>query len=191
MKFKYKSLFDLSGKTAIVTGGTGILGRHFCRGLAEFGANVAVVDIEGQRAKEIAGELSRDYGVKTAGIKCDVSNPKSVRNMVRKTVEIFGGIDILHNNAASKSDDLSAFFAPFEKYTLNEWRRVMAVNIDGMFLVAQAVGDQMVRQGSGGRIIQTASIYGIIGSTEYTKGRLIWEGRSTIREFIQLRKRLW
>ena len=84
--------------------------------------------------------------------------------MVDRVVEQFGQVNILHNNAASKSKDLDAFFAPFEKYSFDEWRKVMAVNIDGMFLVAQAVGDQMVKQGKGGSIIQTASIYGIMAS---------------------------
>jgi len=70
----------------------------------------------------------------------------------------------LHNNAASKSADLDAFFATTEEYSLHEWRRIMSVNIDGMFLVAQAVGGQMQKQGTGGSIIQTASIYGLLSS---------------------------
>jgi len=82
--------------------------------------------------------------------------------MVRQVVEEFGEITVLHNNAASKSTDLDAFFAPFEEYSLEEWRRIMSVNIDGMFLVAQAVGGQMVRQGKGGSIVQTSSIYGVM-----------------------------
>ncbi len=81
--------------------------------------------------------------------------------MVTRVVAEFGEIDILHNNAASKSQDLDAFFAPFEEYGLDQWRKVMAVNLDGMFLVAQAVGKQMIAQGKGGSIIQTASIYGV------------------------------
>jgi len=164
MKLSYKRLFDLSGKTAIVTGGIGILGKHFCQGLAEFGANVAVIDLEEDQAAEFAAQLASEYGVQAAGIGCDVSEPASVKQMVEGVVEQFGQINILHNNAASKSKDLDAFFAPFEKYSIIEWRKIMAVNIDGMFLVAQAVGDQMVKQETGGSIIQTASIYGIMAS---------------------------
>jgi NAD(P)-dependent dehydrogenase (short-subunit alcohol dehydrogenase family) len=164
MKLNYKNLFDLSGKTAIVTGGAGILGRHFCKGLAEFGADVAVVDIEEKQASDFAEELHREYNVKAVGIGCDVSETTSVKKMVERVVEQFGQVNILHNNAASKSKDLDAFFAPFEKYSIGEWRKIMAVNIDGMFLVAQAVGDQMIQQGKGGSIIQTASIYGIMAS---------------------------
>lgn len=164
MKYSYKSLFDLSGKTAIVTGGLGILGRRFCRGLAEFGANVAVVDLDGASAAQYAAELATEYGVEAEGIACDVSDPGSVSAMVQKAVERFEQVHVLHNNAASKSADLDAFFAPFEKYSLEEWRKIMAVNIDGMFLVAQAVGNRMIEQGTGGSIVQTASIYGILGS---------------------------
>lgn len=161
-EISYKPLFELAGKTAIVTGGSGILGRHFCAGLAESGAAVAVVDIQEDAARKLAADLSNRYGTKTLGFGCDVSDPKSVREMVERVVAEFGEINILHNNAAGKSDDLDAFFAPFEEYTLDQWRKIMAVNVDGMFLVAQAVGKQMVVQGRGGSIIQTASIYGVM-----------------------------
>jgi NAD(P)-dependent dehydrogenase (short-subunit alcohol dehydrogenase family) len=164
MKSTYRELFELKGKTAVVTGGLGILGRRFCRGLAEFGADVAVVDLDGEQAQAYADELARDVGVRAVGVSCDVSSPASVKAMVETVVDRLGGVHILHNNAASKSKDLDAFFAPLEKYSLDEWRRIMSVNIDGMFLVAQAVGGQMVAQGSGGSIIQTASIYGIMAS---------------------------
>jgi NAD(P)-dependent dehydrogenase (short-subunit alcohol dehydrogenase family) len=158
----YKELFDLSDKTAIVTGGAGILGSHFCAALAESGASVAVIDINEKAAKKLAKDLKSKYGSKTLGIGCDVSNPKSVCSMVEQVVSEFGEINILHNNAAGKSDDLDAFFAPFEEYSLEQWRSIMSVNIDGMFLVAQAVGNQMLKQGSGGSIIQTTSIYGVM-----------------------------
>lgn len=158
----YYDLFNLKGKSAIVTGGVGILGTKFCTGLAEFGANIAVVDLNEDLASELASKLKLLYSVDAIGIGCDVSNPESVRMMVDRVVGVFGEINILHNNAASKSDSLDEFFAPFEEYSLQEWRKIMSVNIDAMFLVAQAVGKQMVVQGKGGSIIQTSSIYGIM-----------------------------
>ncbi|KAB0668524.1 SDR family oxidoreductase [Oryzomonas sagensis] len=164
MKSTYRNMFDLTGKTAIVTGGLGILGRRFCQGLAEFNANVAVVDLDGDKTAEFARELAEEFGIEAEGVSCDVSDPRSVSAMVQRVVERFGNVHILHNNAASKSSDHEAFFAPFENYSLEEWRKVMAVNIDGMFLVAQAVGGRMVLQGTGGSIIQTSSIYGILAS---------------------------
>ncbi len=158
--------FSLAGKGAVVTGGAGILGRRFCAGLAQHGADVAVVDVLKDAADEMARALREDYRVRAVGIQCDVADPKSVVAMVAAAVAALGRIDVLHNNAGSKSEDLDAFFAPFEDYSLDEWRKVMAVNLDGMFLVAQAVGKQMIMQGRGGSIVQTASIYGIMAPDE-------------------------
>jgi len=158
----YCGRFDLKGKVALVTGGAGILGKHFCGGLADSGAKVAVVDINFGAACALAKNLSLRYEVDAVGFSCDVSDPKSVNEMVSAVLTEFTEINILHNNAAAKSDDLAAFFAPFEEYTLDQWQKIMSVNIDGMFLVAQAVGKQMIKQKTGGSIIQTASIYGVM-----------------------------
>ena len=96
------------------------------------------------------------------GVACDVTSPGEVGKMVEEVVGTLGKINVLHNNAASKSEDVVEFFASFEDYTFTQWRDIMNVNIDGMFLVAQAVGKQMLAQGKGGSIIQTASIYGVV-----------------------------
>jgi NAD(P)-dependent dehydrogenase (short-subunit alcohol dehydrogenase family) len=165
-KMNYLDKFRLDNKTAVVTGGAGILGKSFCHGLANFGANVVAVDVNEKRVKEFAIDLDKQNKSKAIGIYCDVSNPESVKKMVAEVVAIFGSIEILHNNAgitSNTSSDPEAFFTPFEDYSLKAWREIMSVNIDGMFLVAQEVGKQMVKQGKGGSIIQTASIYGIMG----------------------------
>lgn len=169
----YPNLFRLEGKTAIVTGALGILGRRFCAGLADFGANLATIDLEESKSIAFAEEIAERYGVPTCGIGCDVSSPQSVAAMVQRVKERFGEIHVLHNNAATKSSDLDGFFAPFEEYSLDQWRTIMATNIDGMFLVAQAVGREMVRQGRGGSIIQTSSIYGIVAPDQR-----VYEGSS-------------
>ncbi len=175
----YQDLFRLDNKTAIVTGGLGILGRVFCAGLAEFGANVVVVDLSSQDAEAFAKDLGEAYGGQALGIGCDVSSKKAVDRMVEQVLDTFGEINVLHNNAASKSADLNAFFAPFEEYSLDQWRQIMAVNLEGMFLTAQAIGAQMVRQGKGGSIVQTASIYGILGPDQR-----IYEGASYLNQKI-------
>jgi NAD(P)-dependent dehydrogenase (short-subunit alcohol dehydrogenase family) len=151
--------FQLGGKVALVTGGAGILGQKFCAGLAEAGAQVAVVDLDAGAAHAAAARL----GVNAVGFGCDIADPASVQACVSAVIARFGAIDILHNNAATKSRDVRAFFTPFEDYSLDTWREVMAVNIDGMFLMAQAVGKHMVARGQGGAVIQTASIYGLVG----------------------------
>lgn len=156
------NLFDLTGKVAVVTGGAGIIGERVTRGLAANGAAVAVVDWNGDGARRVTDEIVAEGG-KAIAVKCDVSNPKDVTDMVLTVVNELGGIHILHNNAAAKAKDLDAYFAPLEEYTLDTWREVTAVNLDGMFLVVQAVGKQMIKQDVGGSIIQTASTYGISG----------------------------
>ena len=160
----YTGLFRLNERVAVVTGALGHLGKYFCVGLAQCGANVAVVDLDAKVAAEFAADLENSYKTRAIGIGCDVSSPESVEAMVKSVVEAFGEVHILHNNAATKTSDLNAFFAPFEDYCLSTWKEIMAVNIDGMFLVAQAVGKQMIRQGKGGSIIQTSSIYGVEGA---------------------------
>lgn len=169
--------FRLTGKTAIVTGGVGILGKRFCQGLAEFGANVAVIDLDESASQEFAQELVQLYGIQAIGIQCDVSAPAQVQAMVREVVQELGEIHILHNNAACKSADLDAYFAPFEEYSLAQWRQIMSVNLDGMFLVAQAAGKQMIAQGKGGSMIQTASIYGIRGPDQRIYEGSLYMGR--------------
>lgn len=153
------SKFRLDGKVAVVTGGAGILGRRFCVGLVQAGASVAVLDVDADAAQGVAAPL----GPQAAAFGCDVSDPASVQACVSAVLERFGVIDVLHNNAATKTADVRAFFAPFEDYSIETWRDVMSVNIDGMFLMAQAVGRHMVAHGQGGSIVQTASIYGLVG----------------------------
>lgn len=157
------NLFDLKGKVCVVTGGTGIQGKRITRGLAANGADVAIVDLDGSIAKALAQDLTTTYGIRAHGIACDVANKEAVEKMVAEVVGTFGSIDVLHNNAASKSKDPRDFFVPFEEFDFDVWRQVMSVNIDGMFLVAQAIGKQLVAQDRGGSIIQTSSTYGLVG----------------------------
>lgn len=157
----YRRLFDLAGKTAVVTGACGILGRRFAAGLAELGAGLALVDLDAGAAAALAADVARRHAVEAIGIACDVADPEAVRRMAETVEERLGGAQILMNNAATKSGDLDAFFAPVERFDLATWREVMAVNLDGMFLVAQALGSRMAERGAGS-IIQTASIYGLL-----------------------------
>lgn len=150
--------YRLDGKVAVVTGASGLLGREFCAGLVEAGAEVAVLDIDFDAAQILA----KDLGAKATAFKCDVSDEIDVINCVDSIIIHYGKIDILHNNAATKTANLKDFFMPFEEYNLSTWREVMSVNLDGMFLMAQAVGKHMINQGSG-NIVQTSSIYGLVG----------------------------
>ena len=170
--------FSLDGKVALVTGGAGILGRRFCRGLADQGAAVAIVDIDGKGAERLASEIARETGKKTLAVACDLRDPKQVAAMVDKVVKLFGRIDVLHNNAAGKSEDPDAFFATFEDYSLEQWRAIMALDLDTMFLVAQAVGRHMVARGGGGSVVQTASIYGVVAPDPRIYAGSLYQGRA-------------
>lgn len=150
--------FNLDGKVAVVTGGAGLIGIEFCQGLIESGAKVAIVDLKSENVSKLIKSNEKDISF----FECNVSNKESVKNCVDSIIKHFKKIDILFNNAATKTDNLSDFFAPFEEYKLETWREVMSVNIDGMFLMAQAVGAHMVSNG-GGVIIQISSIYGLNG----------------------------
>ncbi len=158
----YRRLFDMTGKVAVVTGGAGILGQRFCAGLADFGASIAVVDLEENKAIDIAANLNHEFGVPCIGIGCDVSSRLSVDAMVEQVESILGTPDILHNNAATKGHDTARFFTCLEEFSSETWREIMAVNLEGMFIVAQVIGSKMAEKGRGS-IIQTASIYGITG----------------------------
>ena len=173
-----ESRFDLKGKVALVTGGAGILGRRFCRGLAGHGASVAIVDIDRTGAERLADEIARETGAATLPVACDLREPAQVKAMTETVLAKFGRIDVLHNNAAGKSDNPAAFFARFEDYGLEQWRAIMALDLDTMFLVAQAVGRHMVARGGGGTVIQTASIYGVLAPDPRIYAGSEYEGRA-------------
>lgn len=162
----YRKAFDFTGKSVLITAGAGTLGPEFAKGFLDHGAKVAIADVNADATKRVAAELDAAYPGCVLGIVADVADPVSVKAMVEKTVAKFGAVDILINNAAYFPDDFARFFRRFEDYDLDQWRKVMAVNIDGMFLVAQAVGRQMIAQGRGGAIVQTSSIYGLLASDE-------------------------
>ena len=161
MTTSFKALFDLTGRTAVITGGCGILGNRFAEGLAEFGANVAIVDLDQAATDAAAADLTSRHSVRARGYGCDITEPSSVRDTADAIEADLGPVSILLNNAASKTRDVDAFFAPVEEYSQDIWREIMAVNLDGMFNVAQVFGGRMAEHGYGA-IVQTASIYGLM-----------------------------
>lgn len=148
-------LFKLEGKTAIVTGGGRGLGAQIAQGFAEAGANVVVCSRKLEACEETAG-LLRELGVKALALKCDVTNEQDVENVVRRTVEEFGTVDILVNNSGA------TWGAPAEKMPLDAWQKVMNVNVTGTFLMSRAAGQVMIRQRSG-KIINISSVAGLGG----------------------------
>lgn len=166
-----EGIFSLEGKTIVVTGGIGILGKVFVEAFLDHGANVAIVDKDKTILNEYCLYLRTKYKNKIFAYQCDVANELEIIQLVKDIENDLGIIHVLHNNAASKSTDLDKFFLPFEEYPLETWREVMSVNIDGMFLMAKHVGKHMVDNKIKGSIIQTASIYGV-----YAPDQRIYEG---------------
>jgi len=151
-----RNLFDLSGKTAIVTGGSGGLGRAVARGLAAFGADVAVTARTLSALEETAAEV-RETGQKAIPISCDVSDPKSVEEMMAKALADLGKVDILVTGAGI------AYRQPAEEMDIAEWQKVMDVNVKGTFLCCQAVAKHQIARGEGGNIVTVSSIRGSQG----------------------------
>ncbi len=151
-----RDLFDLSGRTAIVTGGSRGLGEEMAEGLAEAGASLMLC---ARREQWLTPALDafRSRGFKVEGMVCDVADAAQVQAVVDKTVAAFGKIDILINNAGI------AWAAEPETMPLDKWQKVIETNLTGTFLFSQAAGKEMLRRQSG-CIISVASIAGMIGS---------------------------
>ncbi len=151
-----RELFDLSGKTAIVTGGSRGLGREMAEGLAEAGANLMLCARRAEWLDETLEEF-RKKGFRAEGKICDVSKIEDVQTVVDETVKTFGKIDVLINNAGISWGAMPEAM-PHEK-----WQKVLDVNLTGCFLFAQAVGREMLKCESGS-IINIASIAGLTSS---------------------------
>ncbi|WCF09008.1 SDR family oxidoreductase [Paenibacillus thiaminolyticus] len=152
-----RQLFDLTGKTAIVTGGGRGLGAQIAQGLAEAGANLVLCSRKEEACRETAARIERDTGVRCHAMACDVRRPDEVRRVAERTAEIYGRIDILVNNSGA------SWGAPAVEMPLEAWNKVMDINVTGTFLMSQAVGRMMIGQG-GGTIINIASVAGLSGT---------------------------
>ncbi len=155
---KPSSLFDLQGRVAIVTGGSVGLGRQMAEGLAEMGANLVLCARKEERCRQAAEEL-QSLGVQVLALGCDVKDPESVSAVAEATMQRFGQIDILINNAGT------SWGAPAEEMTLPQWNKVLETNLTGTFLFSQAVGKVMIAQRRGA-IINIASIAGLQGTSD-------------------------
>jgi NAD(P)-dependent dehydrogenase (short-subunit alcohol dehydrogenase family) len=151
-----QELFDLTGKVAIVTGGSRGLGEEMAEGLAEAGAAIMIC---ARREQWLTPTLDtfRQRGFRVEAMVADVSNPKDVQAVVARTIASFGQVDILVNNAGI------TWGARPEEMPLDKWQKVIDVNLTGAFLFAQAAGREMIKR-EYGRIINVASIAGLHAS---------------------------
>jgi gluconate 5-dehydrogenase len=151
-----RDLFDLTGKTAIVTGGSRGIGAEMAEALAEAGANLMLCARREEWLNETVEEF-RGKNFRVEGKTCDVAKLEDVQAVVAETVKTFGKIDVLINNAGI------SWGAMPEEMSLAQWQKVIDVNLTGCFLMAQAVGREMLKTGSGS-IINIASIAGLSSS---------------------------
>ncbi|MFJ7977820.1 SDR family NAD(P)-dependent oxidoreductase [Peribacillus sp. NPDC096379] len=154
----YQQLFSLKGKTALVTGGARGLGKAMAEALAQVGANIIIADMELASAQQTAKELA-SFGGRTLGLQVDVTSEEQVRAMVDQIVGEFNELNVVINNAGICQK------ITVEEQSLEDWKKTMDVNVNGVFLVSKYSGKQMKVQG-GGSIINLASMSSFIANTE-------------------------
>lgn len=158
----FRKKFDLEGKTVIITGGSGLIGRAFAEAVSQYGGNVVIADIPGALPEKFAAELERKHGRKMLGVELDVAVRTDVENLKNLTVETFGGISGLINSHQNKT---ARFFAKFEEYTDQDWDAVVETNLKGTFLTCQIIGGWMAQNG-GGSIINIPSTYSVVAPNQ-------------------------
>ncbi|MBQ9818734.1 MAG: SDR family oxidoreductase [Bacteroidales bacterium] len=153
-----KNYFDLSGQVAIVTGCSGGLGVQMAKALASQGSNIVPIARRMEKLEEVAAELRAVYGVEALPIRCDITSTEQVDAMVKQAMDRFGRIDILVNNAGTGA------VAPAEDITDDQFEGEMQIDLFGSFRVARAVAKQAMIPAGYGRIINIASMYGLVGN---------------------------
>lgn len=153
-----KNYFDLSGQVAIVTGCSGGLGVQMAKALASQGATIVPIARRQEKIDAVAAEIAQEFGVPTFAVRCDVTDTQMVEDMVDKVMDKFGRIDILVNNAGTGA------VAPAEDITDEQFSHEMDIDLFGTFKVARAVAKKAMIPAGYGRIINIASMYGLVGN---------------------------
>jgi gluconate 5-dehydrogenase len=153
-----KQLFDLSGKVALVTGCSSGLGVQMAKALAKQGANLVIIARRYDKLLEVQQEIESATGVKVLPIQCDITNTAAVDKMVEDAIEKMGHIDIVVNNAGTGA------VAPAEDITDAQFENEMQIDLFGTFRVARAVAKKSMIPNGYGRVINIASMYGLVGN---------------------------
>ncbi|MFP6691397.1 MAG: glucose 1-dehydrogenase [Pirellulales bacterium] len=175
--------FDLTGKSAIVTGGSKGLGQAMAAGLASAGADVLLTSRNADEAAAAADQIAHDFGQRTVAMRSDVSSPDDCTALAERTLAEFGKIDILINNAGVN------IRGPIDELTYEQFREVQQINVDGLWLASRAVIPHM-KQAEYGRIINmgsTLSMVGLENRTPYasSKGAVVQMTRALGLELAQ------
>lgn len=150
--------FDLKGRVAVVTGASTGLGVQMAKALANQGANIVALARRENLVKEVAASIEKDYGVKAIGISCDITSTEQVEAAIDEVMRVFGRIDILINNAGTGA------VAPAENITDEQFEHEMQIDLFGSFKVARSVASKAMLKAGFGRIINIASMYGLVGN---------------------------
>lgn len=165
--------FSVKGKVVIITGALGLLGSTYTKGFSQAGADVVIVDLNNDLCTGKAKETALKHGTQPLGIGCDITDKGQVKRMTQEVISQYGHIDVLINNAAIQPEH---FFTPFEEYPVEDWDKVIKVDVTGMFLCCQAVTKEMKREGKGS-IINISSIYGVVAPDQRIYQGAIYQGR--------------
>ncbi len=150
--------FDLTNKVAIVTGGATGIGRGIAEGLGEAGASVVIAARRPEKCQEACREIIERTGVRAIPVRCDITVDDEIEGLVARVMAEFGRIDILVNNSGIGGSE-----KPILKMSDLDWTSVLDVNLKGAFSLSRAVVSKMIERGEGGKIINVASIGGLIG----------------------------
>ena len=150
--------FDMTGKVAIVTGGATGIGRGIAEGLADVAANIVIASRRLEKCEEACEEISKRTGVKTLPHRCDITKRHEIQALVEDVLNEFGHMDILVNNSGIGGSE-----KPILEMVEEDWNSTMNTNLKGVFTLSQAVVRKMRERGEGGKVINVASIGGLIG----------------------------
>jgi len=165
----YQKIFNLENKTIVLTGSSGFLGSQYADVLSSAGANVVLADKDENENKKLGKKLRKKYDTSPLVCKVDVSDKKSIINMKKMILKEFKKIDVLVNNAYFNPNQSKYSPVPFEKFPLDLWNQVLAVNLTGVFLCSQEIGKTMLKQ-KNGVIVNISSIYGLLGADQRIYG---------------------
>lgn len=164
-------LFDLSGKIIVLTGSAGRLGKNFSHVLSDAGANVVLVDIDEKKNQILESSICKKYHTNPFACNIDISNQNDVMKLRKQIIQKYGRIDGLVNNAFySPRQDEKRSAMKLEEFPLDLWDKVLSVNLTGVFLCCQEFGKVMIKQKTGGSIVNISSIYGVNGADQRIYG---------------------
>lgn len=170
---RIQSLFDLSDRVAVITGGAGLLGGQHARAIASANGVPVLVDLLGAEAERRAEELAATYGVPAGAWQTDITQPAQVEALLQGVLDRYGRVDILINNAARNPKveaQANVAWSRLENFALDQWKADLAVGLTGAFICAKIIGSEMARRQSG-VIVNVASDLAVIAPDQ----RLYWQ----------------